>query len=220
MGDIWYRIYDDDDDDDDTIAPTPSTKKEQTFREMTKEKQNSIIEEMARGGAICLLKGDVDQISRLTFDYDCDFKTPVIYFPHLDMAERFLNLCDSECQFDIPRSCLNHGVVLVYRGYGSYLTYPPEIFDFMRQAVQQEDQNQRRREWAKIIATRARKNSNITINRTGRTTVLTRYRWVKGYGHKAEKFRADCAEVDVCDEDVGIAVAYAKAMGYDIPDYV
>lgn len=219
MGCILDRVYDDDDDDE--VIVNPPKERKPTFRGMTPEERKKIIEDMAYGGALCLCKGEQNSARSLCFDYGEKTQTPILYFPNYDMAQRFLDLCDNVWQKTVPASNCHGGVLLVYEGeYGSYMTYPAEVFDFMRLVVQQEDRNQRKMRWVKEFAARARKNSNVVIERTGRTTILTRSVYVKGYGHRYTKFRADCAECDVCNPEIGIAVAYAKAFNIPIPDFI
>ena len=235
MGDIWDRVNDiifnadydvinddSDDDDNDEVITDTSEERKPAFRKMTPEEREKIIEGMAYGGALCLHEDEQGSAVRsLCFDYEKETQTPILYFPNYDMAQKFLELCDNDWQETIPPSNHYGGVLLVYEGeYGSYMTYPAAVFDFMRLVVQQEDRNQRKMRWVKEYATRARKNSNVVIERTGRTTVLTRYVWEKGYGRRGHKFRADCAECDICNPEIGIAVAYAKAFNITIPDFI
>lgn len=218
MGCIWDRVYEDDDDE---VIVTPPKERKPTFRGMTPEEREEIIVDMAYDGALCLCEDKQNPVRSLCFDYENSNRTPMLYFPNYDMAQRFLELCDNDWQGTIPPSNRHGGVLLVYEGeYDSYMTYPAEVFDFMRLVVQQEDRNQRKMRWVKEYATRARKNSNVVIERTGRTTVLTRSMWVAGYGHRSVKFRADCAECDICNPEIGIAVAYAKAFNITIPDFI
>lgn len=195
--------------------------RELTFWEMTPEEREKIIEDMAYNGALCLCEDEQNPARPLRFDFLDEARTPIIYFPNYDMAQRFQELCNSNWRGVTPPSNHRGGVLLIYEDdWGAYTAYPVAVFDFMRLVIQQEDRNQRKKRWVEEYVTRARKNSNVVIERTGRTTVLTRYVWEKGYGRRGHKFRADCAECDICNPEIGIAVAYAKAFNITIPDFI